>query len=214
MKRLLGISLIFLFLIFNLTSCNLLSTNSATQKEIENGVSQKWDRYDYLCYVTNLESIYEHVYPSEDQTTEEFFRIIQVVSFDEIDYNDGIYNYDITFCKDGNGFLHYRHYIWEKDPIYTMDQEEIIELSKDEVSRIKSVIEKNDFQNIPTWETNERIGLDGESTLILGCQSGYKVHLISMWSSTSQDGIYQIRTAIENIVRERIEVTSGSVYLN
>ncbi len=184
-------------------------------------VSGTWKLYEEHCYEAALEShvsIQHEKDVNGEYKNKAFYRIIQNVSFDVI-YDEryaysGSYVYDIRFFADGSGELHYRHYIFEEFPKYTMDQEEIVALTVDEVTTLKNCIDSNRFFEIPTWNPEEFIGSDGEYTYILGFNPTNSTHLIQMWESTPRYGIYHIRTAVENLVREKIEVTSGSVYID
>ncbi len=193
--------------------------------EIQREIELKWDEYENLCYGANLESHNAFHYAKNedgDYTTAAFYRIIQDVAFDTFEKENGYvyaytgtYVYDICFLKDGSGILHYRHYVLEKYPNRRLDQEETVNLSAEEVARLRAVLKANSFYEIPTWNPEERSGSDGEDTYILGFDASqyWSLHLVAMWGAAPQYGIYQIRTAVETLVRERIEVTSGCVYV-
>ena len=189
--------------------------------EIEWQVSCTWKSYEENCYEADLENYVSIQHEKDDNgkyKNQAFYRIIQSVAFDviyDVHYAySGLYVYDIYFYADGSGTLHYRHYIFESFPKYTMDQEETVILTVDEVTALKNIINDNNFYEIPTWNPEEFVGSDGEYTYILGFDENHSEHLISMWESTPRYGIYHIRTAVENLVREKIEVTSGSVYID
>ena len=170
------------------------------------------------CYSTNLPS-YEQKMTECYQNGGSFYRCIQYVTFDTVNQSthlaqNGLYTYDLQIYADNTGTLTYRHLIHETAWTYTLEQEETVALSPTEVSRIKDVIVASDFENIPTWNPEEFRGVDGNTTFIMGGRSAFDSHLISMWEPSKHYGIYQIRTAIEDIVRERIEVTSGRIYTN
>lgn len=193
--------------------------------EIENKIESKWDIYANFCYEADLESHISFMYAKDEEgnyKTTGFYRVIQDMSFDVLKIEDGreiayygTYVYDICFLSDGSGTLHYRHYIFETFPKLTLDQEETVILSPEDVSRLQETIEINNFYEIPTWNPEEFLGSDGESTYILGFDASqyWNPHLAAMWGAAPRYGIYQIRTAVETLVRERIEVTSGCVYV-
>jgi hypothetical protein len=69
-------------------------------------------------------------------------------------------------------------------------------LSDDEVENLISVIERNDFFNIPTIHPDEKTGFDGHTIFI----EGYDVledeyNFIRMWMPEKKHGIYRIHKA-------------------
>lgn len=194
-------------------------------EEIEKEFTAKWKYYDRLCYEADLESYLEYRSTRDENgkpIVTAFYRTLQAITFD-VFYkkdgmkiaNSGLYCYDILFYANGGGTLHYRHFIYGAGQKYTVDQDVTVELTAEEILNLQSVMKSNDFDNIPTWNPEEFDGFDGETTYIFASRSGSpSEHLISMWESTPNYGIYQIRTAIEELVRQRIEVTSGSVYVD
>ena len=187
--------------------------------EITNKIEAKWTQYENLCAEADLKPYFSISYDFDEYV--ELYRIIHEVYSDVFktvggnkNSYSGLYNYDILIFKDGSGELRYKHYIYEKYPKYTLDQEVTVPLTPEEVTSFKAVLENNNFGNIPTWNPEERTGFHGEYTYIIGPDSQHFTHLIAMWQSTPRYGIYHIRTAAENLVRQKIEVTSGKVYVD
>ena len=143
-----------------------------------------------------------------------FYRCLQLVTFDAPN-SDGIYCYDLIIHQDQTGTLYFKHaslHNYENGkPICTLNQEAVIELTSAETDILKNVIDAANLPNAPTWQPDRLITLDGESTYILDVSNA---HLIYRDNASSREATSQIRTAIEDIVRERIEVTSGRIYTN
>ena len=187
-----------------------------TREEIAEKTENRWKLFLDECETAKLES-YTQIMNRNYETMDSFYRCTHYVTFDiteGINGWHGLYSYDLLFNKDGTGTLWFRHFRHEDFFEYSTLQEAQVELTAEEVSALKAVIQNADFENVPTWNPEEFHGSDGETTYILGGNYSTNVHLISMWVPTPQYGIYQIRTAIEDLVRERIEVTSGRVYVD
>ena len=212
-KRIICLVIAFLLLL-TLVSCE----KEPTLLDITQGVNRNWDSYNQILYYANLET--HTAKKAEDVSV--FYRCVQEVSFDVVDADGykashGLYCYDLSVFLDGMGSLHYRHYVYEPYPNYTLDQEEKVDLTVEEVSSFQSVLREYDFENIPAWDPDDRsgTGTDGGTTYIIGVPENTDfAHFVALWGAQETDGIYQIRTAIENLVREKIEVTSGRVYVD
>ncbi len=189
-------------------------------EEIAENNFYEWKNYVYTCEKSGITSdpylseYYKKLF-DEDRLSglEGVIRCIEYVSFDIIteEYGaHGVYFYDIYVFKDGTATLLFYHY---KDTRhrYTILQTEEIHLSAEEVNGLKALLEKWDFENIPTWNPEGYFGFDGEQTYIYVKKSGVD-HLISMWMSTERYGIYHIRIAIEELVKRHVSVNEGRVY--
>ncbi len=177
--------------------------------EITERVETKWRLYYQCCEMADLESHFLYTYTHKNNIRS-FIRCMQEVRFDDWGntYKDGMYGYDLFVHDDGTGTLHFRHMYLTNYPTYDPpEQDENIPLTKEETDRILAVFDEYDFTNIPTWNPEEEAYADGEWTYVY--RNG---HLISMQCATERYGIYHIRQAFEEIVRNRITVISGSVY--
>ncbi len=180
-----------------------------TFDEIAEKVERKWKQYSQECAMADLEHPFLYTY-SRKYNIQSFIRCIQVVRFDEGEntYRDGLYAYDLFVHDDGTGTLHFRHMYLTKYPTYDPpEQDENITLTKEETDRLLAVFEEYDFPNIPTWNPEEGYYMDGEWTYVF--RDG---HLISMHCATERYGIYHIREAFEEMVRQHITVASGRIY--
>lgn len=178
--------------------------------EIARRTENVWQEYSHYCASADLPSHFEYLY---DPEISEFWRCMQSVSFDVTDKDsrraaDGLYVYDLIRYKDGRNVLHFRHLTDWAYPRHELVQVEILTLTAEEAEAIFTVLEEANVSDIPTWNPEESSGFDGETTYVL---SPHK-HLIGMWCATERYGIYHIREAFEEIVRNRITVTSGRIY--
>lgn len=190
-----------------------------TAEEISRQTEYRWQYFIDDCTEAGLEPYSKLIFDRRD-TIKSFYRCTQYVCFDLKETVDGrslswngLYCYDLFFYQDGTAELHFQHYMHKNYWNYELLQDETVKLTEAEIEKLQGVIIDSDFENIPTWNPEEKRGFDGETTCILGVTPEYD-HLISMWAPTPQYGIYQIRTAIEDLVREKIEVTSGRVYVD
>ncbi len=177
--------------------------------EIAERVESKWKMYYEGCEMADLESHFLYTYTHENNI-KSFIRCMQIVRFDDWGntYKDGMYVYDLFVHDDGTGTLHFRHMYLTKYPTYdSPEQDENIPLTKEETDRLLAVFDEYDFTNIPTWNPEEELYADGEWTYVYRND-----HLISMQCATERYGIYHIREAFEEIVQNRITVTSGRIY--
>ena len=140
-KRIICLVIAFLLLL-TLVSCE----KEPTLLDITQGVNRNWDSYNQILYYANLET--HTAKKAEDVSV--FYRCVQEVSFDVVDADGykashGLYCYDLSVFLDGTGSLHYRHYVYEPYPNYTLDQEEKVDLTVEEVSSFQSVLREYDF---------------------------------------------------------------------
>ena len=213
-----------------LVACTENPEDYYSDEEIHRKVTLTWTNFASTCqamglYIDPFASEYYRGLVEQDQAdnvSSFFIRCLQKVSFDaEImeegkEYPEvyhGAYAYDIYTFYDGTGVLFFHHfcYGYDQSVTYTPWQTEQINLSADEVTRLKNLLEEWDFQNIPTWNPEERSGHDGETTYVYSDGLGHN-NLISMWESTERYGIYHIREAIEEIVRSHVTVERGRIY--
>ncbi len=188
-------------------------------EEIASNVESKWSFYHNQCNAVNIpHSPYVdrdnvHSYP--------FIRCIQSVSFDIVRNDkgyDGVYVYDLYVHEDGSGVLYFYHLDDQNylpSYTYTLLQEETIPLTAEEVHSVINVMIEWDFANQPTWNPEERMGFDGETTYIYGqgkFGDAYCEHLIVMWEASERYAHYHIREAIEDLVRAHITVEEGRIY--
>ena len=178
--------------------------------EVARRTENVWQEYSHYCASADLPSHFEYLY---DPEISEFWRCMQSVSFDVTDKDsrraaDGLYVYDLIRYKDGRNVLHFRHLTDWSYPRHELVQEEILPLSDEEAKAIFTVLEEANVSDIPTWNPEESSGFDGETTYVLNPHE----HLIGMWCATEHHSIYHIREAFEEIVRNRITVTSGRIF--
>ena len=205
------------------TSCSNLndqkedSTDKIAIEKIAENIEKHWADYNWLCVLMDIDT-YPDEYWEKRVEIDTVLRCVQSMFSDVNNRLDGIYCYDLYFYTDGTGALHYRHYYSSAYPFYDLDQEECVSLTEAEVLQLRKTINTTDYWNISSWNQEEieahLTPLDGEDTYIWGACDQKDPHLISMWGSTPEYGIYQIRTAIEDLVREKIKVTSGRVYVD
>lgn len=215
--------LLIALLMLGLVSCSDLNepheteTDAISIEEIAENIEKHWDNYSWACVLMDLD-LYPDDYWEKRVEIDTAIRCVQSVFSDVKNGGDGIYCYDLYYYTDGTGTLHYRHYFSSAYPSYYMDQEERVSLSEADVAKLRETMETVDFWKIPSWNRDEIEAffspLDGEDTYIWGESDQMAPHLIAKHGATAQDGIYQIRTAIEDLVREKIEVTSGRVYVD
>ena len=196
-------------------------------EEIERMNNLQWEFYARFCDRAGMTSdplvsdyycdLYEQ---GRHEEIDGVIRCMQSVSFDtEVgDPNDegytahhGAYTYDIYVFNDGSGILFFTHFNTDIHPRFAVWQTEEITLSKAEVDTLKNLLDEWDFKNIPTWNPEEFSGFDGENTYVYTKGLGHD-NLISMWQSTERYGIYHIREAIEEIVRNHVTVERGRIY--
>lgn len=163
---------------------------------------QRWRWYTNHCKKVSLSALAEDVFDTAEKPLEYVYRTVQYKMFDTITDNrfasGGIYNYDLCLYKDGTAELVYRHY--DEGSPYVLLREMRIALDSEEQARIEATLSEWDLNSIPTWNPEEPLGVDGETTYILGT-NGYDTHLASMWCAGDRYGIYHIRTALEETVR-------------
>ncbi|MBQ9134115.1 MAG: hypothetical protein IJX64_06240 [Clostridia bacterium] len=173
-----------------------------TIQQVNEKIERRWKQYLNHCEEISLSGLAEDVFDSAEKPLQYVYRTVQYKFFDTITDNrvgsGGIYNYDLCLYEDGTAELIYRHFD-EGDP-YVLLREMRIALDSEEQSRIEATLSEWDLANIPTWNPEEPLGVDGETTYILGTD-GYTPHLASMWCAGERYGIYHIRTALEEIVR-------------
>ncbi len=174
--------------------------------------------YLNACMELELPSVESIQRDMRDENAEQFYRCLQSSAFDVIDHDrneswHGYYCYDLLLYKDGTGSLHYRHFKHIGKYEYEIDEEATVSLTAEELAPFKTALETYDFQNIPTWNPQEHLGLDGETTYLIGGTDFYSTHLIGMWESNHRHGIYHLRTALEDLTREKIAPASGRVYV-
>ena len=190
--------------------------NYYSQQEIDKQNATIWEDYHSSIEAAGLDDTAPN-HP-QDQSVGHI-RCLQHVSFDVSKFDAvhwGAYVYDIYTYQDGTGTLYFYHYLDKYQSgktVYECLQKESIDLSKEEVSSLTSLLETWDFANYPTWNPEELSGMDGETTLIYA-QGSWGENLISMWSASKRYPHYQIRTAIENMVRSHITVNEGRIYCN
>ncbi|MBQ4598673.1 MAG: hypothetical protein IJB19_02040 [Clostridia bacterium] len=171
-------------------------------QEINAKIEQRWRWYTNHCKKVSLSALAEDVFDTAEKPLEYVYRTVQYKMFDTITDNrfasGGIYNYDLCLYKDGTAELVYRHY--DEGSPYVLLREMRIALDSEEQARIEATLSEWDLNSIPTWNPEEPLGVDGETTYILGT-NGYDTHLASMWCAGDRYGIYHIRTALEETVR-------------
>ena len=177
---------------------------SYTFEEIAKNTEHQWQMYSDRCSAAGLETYFNIKHAPDVRT---FYRCMQSVAFDEKSA-DGLYVYDLIQYRDGTAALRFRHLYDHQYPQYTLEQDTTIPLTAEETETILHVFEEEDFENIPTWNPEEYTGFDGETTFVHGDSE----HLIAMWCAGEQYGIYKIRTAFENIVKNHTTVTSGRIF--
>ncbi|MBE6632843.1 MAG: hypothetical protein E7620_00715 [Ruminococcaceae bacterium] len=176
--------------------------------------------YLHNCAVLNLPSLESiQLKLMREKTEASVYRCLQSSSFDVIDpvrnYAwHGFYCYDLILYEDGTGSLHYRHFIDKAAYEYELDEEATVSLTAEELIAFTTALQAYDFPNIPTWNPEELFGFDGETTYLIGGNDYFDTHLIGMWGSSPRHGIYHLRTALEDLAREKIHPTSGRVYVD
>ena len=171
-------------------------------QEINAKIEQRWRWYTDDCKKVSLNALAEDVFDTAEKPLKYVYRTVQYKMFDTITDNrfasGGIYNYDLCLYKDGTAELVYRHY--DEGSPYVLLREMRIALDSEEQAHIEATLSEWDLNSIPTWNPEEPLGVDGETTYILGT-NGYDTHLASMWCADDRYGIYHIRTALEETVR-------------
>ena len=174
-----------------------------TIQEINEKIEWRWYWYLEYCKKVELNGLVEDMFDSAEKPLEYIYRTVQYKMFDTTTDNrwgsGGIYNYDLLLYKDGSADLIYRHF--DEGQPYTLLREMHLVLNAEELSRIEATLTEWDFKSIPTWNPEEPLGVDGETTYILGQAWNSYPHLASMWCAGERYGIYHIRTAFEEIVR-------------
>ena len=175
-------------------NANLLETN---QK-----IEQRWSFYRNQCEKIPLDPYASDVFDNTEKKLSHVYRTVQYVMFDTVTDNrfssGGVYNYDLYLYEDGTAELLYRHYN-EGDP-YALWRELRIVLCEEELASVRAVLAEWPHTEIPTWDPKAPTGMDGEGTYIFG-SDGWNEHLAYAWCSTPGNGVYHIRTAMEQIVR-------------
>ena len=148
-----------------------------------------------------------------------YYRIIFSNSFDYTDKygrikQNAYYVYEITIYNDGTGELHFTH-LDASAPYHNLlaNQDETAKLTKEDLAPFLNAVEIYHFYEIPTAHPEEKIGLDGNTTYILGID-GEKIHLTSMWCASDRHSIYHIRTTVEELTRVKINPQYGSIYVD
>lgn len=215
--------LLLLSAVLVLPACNdrndRYESSDYTPDENAENVAWEWASYYRLCNEVNIP---HSVYADRDNVQSyPFIRCIQSVSFDIV-RNDkgfhGVYVYDIYVHDDGSGVLYFYHLDDQNylpSYTYTLIQEETVSLTAEEVASVTNVMDEWDFANQPTWNPEELMGFDGETTYIYArgeFADTYCEHMISMWEPTERYAHYHIRTAIEDLVRAHITVEEGRIY--
>lgn len=175
-----------------------------TIQEINEKMERRWNGYLRYCEKMELDGLCDDVFVNSEKPLKYVYRTVQYVMFDviyEARYaKGGIHNYDVYLYEDGSAEMVYRHGL-EDGKEYIIDTDIRFELSAEELARFEITLGEWDFENIPTWNPEEPMGFDGETTYMMGTD-GRDRHLATMWCSTDRYGIYHIRSAMEQIVSE------------
>ncbi len=186
-----------------------------SQAEVDRKNSLAWESYRSYIGMTGLGEI-GGTDPKGNASVSQI-RCLQTVAFDVTILDSachGAYIYDIYIYGDGTGSLCFYHYADKFESgkaLFECLQKETIALSGEEISALQGLMDTWDFANYPTWNPEELSGFDGETTWIYAHGDGGD-HLISMWSASERYPHYQIRAAIENMVRSHITVNEGRIY--
>lgn len=193
-----------IFLIFILCSCQNkgdLSSNEPSIQTINENFDIRIASYNYHCKKAGLDFFCNDVFENAEKPVKYVYRVIQYRMFfiveDDGFAKGGINNYDVYFYEDGTAEMVYRLGL-EDGKSYTFDQNVRFELSDEEINILESVLADNDFESIPTWDPEEPLILDDETTYIYGT-AGFQGHLASMSGAPKDHAIYKIRSAVEQI---------------
>lgn len=206
-------------LIFFLQRCGAEPDVFPSPEEIEHRIEWTWSDFFLIQNQLMLETPHTYTAVTENPAML-FYRCIRLQEHDifvsERSRLHGAYVYDLMQFGDGSGQLRFRHYR-DENYEYISEQDETVPLTAEEMSAVIETLEAEDFANIPTWDPTEPDGFvfDSELLYILRAE-GTNEHLISMAKETDvpADGfpIFRICEIIENLIREKITVTSGRVF--
>lgn len=173
-----------------------------TLQEITQKIEQKWGSYVIQCERLSLDPHASDLFEDAEKKPAQVYRVVQYVMFDTVaDHrtaSGGTYQYDLCLYGDETAELFYRHYNEERPE--ELWRELRFSLSEVDLAEIQAVLAENPHEALPLWDPTARLGMDGEHTYIFGT-NGYGEHLAYAWCASTGDGVYEIRTVLEEIVR-------------
>ena len=192
------------------------------------GCDPRYEQSIYPSYLSRADSdSFSHDY-EEDDALPYASRVIRCMynqSFDPFvpgdppegnDFygSDGGYVYDLYICSDGSGYVRYQHWgslykeiekdLWRQDKVQFAD--EIVFLTADEVSHVVAVMERHDYENLPTHNPDMYTTMDGNTTFVVYASSlidehaEWNGHMISADCAEEGDPCLDIRLAMEALL--------------
>ncbi len=194
------------------SSCEEDSPDMPSNAKILAKNKEMWTDYYRRCNAVNVP---HSAYVTPDgREAENFIRCMYRVFFDNgLDY-EGVYVYDIYLTDDDTGILYFYHLIGDNPGetySYTLLQSESVSLTSEMGLNFIVLMSELNFENQPTWNPDEKLGMDGGTTYVYG-RGNFGENLIVMREAKETDPHSYIRTAIEDLVRAHITVEEGMVY--
>lgn len=179
------------------------TTSTLDIQPLNKNIEFAWTHYTIKCEWAGLDALCNDIFANAEKPLKYVYRSMQYVTFDVV-YEDGfadggIHNYDVYIYEDGTAEMVYRHGL-EEGKTYIIDTDIRFEMTAEEIALFENTVNTWDFENIPTWDPEVPIGMDGEITYILKTDD-WSRHLAARWCASEDSGVYHIRTVMEEIAK-------------
>lgn len=174
-----------------------------------------WDHYLFSCNFSGIDPDYQYT-GSGTHTT---LRCMHSESFDlppekvleKGEYGaGGIYVYDLLIYPDGSGKIIKKQYfqvvVEHIDPQYWTSSMELIEeveisLTAEEVQSVLDVVDESCFDSLPTHVPELYYAMDGRYTTVILSRPFGQSHMVAAYNAEEGDAVYDIRMAIEELLK-------------
>lgn len=204
--------LIILFVIIPFSNCMCENANQGMENSTNTVLNGNID-FDFERTEWNYRKWYDEVISGLKQEDISISVANEKVTAEyRVVYNIALLGYDyysLRVFSDGTGEFTFIIYLSEDFTKGEIILNETKCINIDGVQELLTVIQENNFFDIPTIHPDEIMGLDGTTVFIEGYENG-KTHFIRMWEPDETYGIYKIHRAFADFSDSFIE--NSAVY--